>query len=96
MDELENKIEEAADLKYTHQSANPPYCEIKEKAAIRGFVVGAKSDEAKRYWQNGMFDEDDVKFFATRFRHHCDLNGIITNNDTCNEFDTWFNQNKNK
>lgn len=30
-----------------------------------------------------------VKLIATRFRHHCDLKGIVTNNDTCNEFDTW-------
>lgn len=57
----------------------------------------AETDELRKELtklKSSLFDEDDVKFFATRFRHHCDLNGIRTNNDTCREFDKWFETNK--
>ena len=87
MKDYEKEIVEAADLKYTTQSANPPYCEIKEKAAIRGFIEGAKSEAAKEYWQQGMYSEDDLKNFSKFCKDHC------SSSPTYN-LDKWLEQNK--
>ena len=59
MEELEKKIEEAANFKYTHVCENPPYSKYKEKAAIKGFISGALSEEAKEYHQRELLEVID-------------------------------------
>lgn len=93
MVDLEKQIEEAADLKYTKLSANPPYCEIKEKSAIRGFVEGAKSEAAKAYHTKGMYSEDEAKKLALLAAEHAQDYHMKFPYEW---FDEWFEQNKKK
>lgn len=102
MVDLEKQIEEAADLKYTTLSANPPYCEIKGKAAIRGFVEGAKSDAAKAYHTKGMYTLQQVSdFIEDEYDNYLDY---LLENNRCSRrgsktylsFADWFEQNKKK
>lgn len=90
MDILEKKIEEAAQVNAKLDDW------IFSSKNIKSFIKGAKSPEAKAFHQKGLYTEEDIKFYATRFAHQCRLNECATNNDTCNLFDKWFEEIKQK
>lgn len=95
MEDYEKAIEEAADFKYTHQSANPPYCEIKEKATIKGFIEGAKSLEAKAFHTQGMYTEEEILIFlknCIKFIGKDEQSEIWMRLN----YKSWFDQNKKK
>lgn len=85
--DLEKKIEEVATKKYekTRGSFSPG-----SKFLEKVFVEGAKSSEAKEYWQQGMYTEEEVlNLFNGSISVHCfDKRGFTIS------FPRWFEQNK--
>jgi len=51
---IEEDIEKIANLKYTRQSENKPYCEIKDVRAIAGFIEGYKAASTKKFTKEDM------------------------------------------
>lgn len=56
------------------------------------FMLGF--DYGKPFWQQGMYTEEEVKFYCTRFAHQLRLHECHTNDDTCKLFDKWFIKNR--
>lgn len=90
MNDLEKQIEEAA-YKYGNK--------INSHVGDNNFIVGAKSPEAKQYWQQGMYSEEEVEILCLKA-----INDSLTsvnrfmNNSDCELIDQniWFEQNKKK
>ena len=78
MNNLEKKIEEAAKM-YVAKNR-----QIASEESIESFIDGAKSPEAKEYWQHGMYTEKEV-FELLKNSHFEDMNII-----------EWFELNKKK
>ena len=55
-----------------------------------------KSLEVETHNNQDMYNDEEVKFIATRFRHACSLKDINTNLYTCTYFDEWFEEFKKK
>jgi hypothetical protein len=92
MSELEKKIEEAAEE--FSCNGNPFDQDIAVRS--RAFIIGAKSPEAKEYWQKGMYTEEEVKeLFINRSKKFSTsvepFNAILLKQDL-----DWFEQNKKK
>lgn len=83
MKDYEKQIEEAA-IESSNGSWN-------ESDWTSGFIYGAKSPEAKEYWQQGMYSEEEVKRLCSKAWL---IKGDI--NDLIYQFDNWFEQNKKK
>lgn len=68
MKDLEKQIEDAA-LNYSLKSVN------EEAQLYKGisFIKGAKSLEAKEYWQQGMYSEEDLYEILNKFRKEFSL-----------------------
>ena len=91
MNELEKKIEEAADnhhyfgINAPIGSRNRANFEQKKES----FIAGAKSDAAKNYWQKGMYTEEEVKELFRKFViENTNISLIVAGN--------WLNKNKKK
>jgi len=94
MKELEKKIEEAAincaDIIYDDTSE-------KWKVMCGAFKDGVKSTEAKEYWQQGMYTEEEVRGKARdAFNQAISFFHIESNNSADFRFNTWWSQNKKK
>lgn len=81
MEELEKKVEEAA-KKYIKDYYSE---QIMPKCVKDAFINGAKSPEAKEYWQKGMYSEEELLDLTDEFswRH-----------DKSVTFREWFNEHK--
>lgn len=64
------------------------------KNALLAWEAGAKSPEAKEYWQKGMYSEEKVKELFKEFRRNFQLYRCIQILDS--DFEKWFEQNKKK
>lgn len=94
MKELERKIEEAAE-----NNVAPPdnywIPDREERIAISAFKKGAKSDEAKAYWQEGMYTEGEVKEMLNSL-FFTEIYPDYTIKWEQEDLDLWFEQNKKK
>lgn len=99
MKDLEKAIEEAA-LTYAKNDETPTdyFCyETLEDC----WISGAKSPEAKEYWQHGMYSEEEVialfdNWLNTKIKEELmRLSGELDSLSGVT-FEDWFNQNKKK
>lgn len=84
MEDLENKIEEAA-------------CKFAKEGHLNSamsFALGVESEVAKEYWQQGMYSEEEVKNILILY--HGYLRRFTGNIGNIAEIDQWFEQNKKK
>lgn len=95
--ELEKKIEQAAKL-YCQDLYHGEFLTMVIKEV---FILGAKSPEAKEYWQKGMYTEEEVKKLIA-LKYMRDYNDeypeylSMTIEESLNEIGDWFEQNKKK
>ena len=94
MEDLEKHIEISAD-KFADSEWRYSNGYIVAEAVKQYFIVGAKSEAAKNFWQQGMYSEEEVKgmiikFYNSNTKH--DQIGFINQYS----FDKWFEQNKKK
>lgn len=91
--ELEKKIEEASII-----YARGVVIDYSTKTRAIAFIAGAKSLEAKEYWQQRMYTEEETEKLVGLFGIACQewvFNKLIGNqNILCPRLLTWFEQNK--
>ena len=85
MKDLEKQIEEAV-IKYPNEHTNQLPIEV-------AFYDGAKSPEAKEYWQHGMYSEEEAKKLALLAAEYAQDYHMKFPYEW---FDEWFEQNKKK
>ena len=85
MNDLEKKIEEAAKKSSMDYDSRDYTYDI----AKQEFIIGAKSPEAKEYWQQGMYTEEEVTTLINR------LLEFIAHHEP-SEWKKWLDQNKKK
>lgn len=85
MGDLEKQIEEAA-YKYGNKTNS--------HVGDNNFIVGAKSEAAKEYWQQGMYSEEEVFNLIDRI-YTTGIYQMETYNKSMN-LKAWFDQNKKK
>jgi hypothetical protein len=109
---MENKIDfdkeiEKAAKEYTDNSPLGKYkndsgiFKLSYLGQIHDFIVGAKSEATKQYWQENMYSEEEVKKLCNKawkeaFQYGVNGNYSHSKLADCNTFNTWFTQNKNK
>lgn len=92
--DLEKKIEEAArirsKLKEGFDVGEERYYNSQALDNYHSFIEGAKSFEAKEYWQQGMYTEEEVKALLNKYLiEQCASKWDYSD-------DEWFEQNKKK
>ena len=88
--DLEKQIEISAD-KFADSEWRYSNGYIVAEAVKQYFIIGAKSEAAKQYWQQGMYTEEEVKQMIVKFFNSC-TDSFINQYS----FDKWFEQNKKK
>ena len=81
-------------MKQTIEEAAKEYMEKGNYSGYGGFVAGANSPEAKEFWQQGMYSEEDVREIATDFFRY--WYNTISGTNTDEGFSIWFEEYKKK
>lgn len=101
----EKKIEEVANNHCLYERGNCDEDDRLCNLSDHMFVIGAKSDAAKEYWQKGMYTEEEVLLLLKRVgkeisypETYYEPSDTDENNDKYfdSEIEDWFNQNKKK
>lgn len=88
------KIEKAAEKYAESISLGTEDTEIDDEFHAEDFVKGAISPEAKEYWQEGMYTEEEVQELLHNCLIYC--NAFSTTERIRSFLKAWFEQNKKK
>lgn len=92
MEDLEKQMEEAA-----FDYARNPNNEFQYNSKMfNSFIVGAKSEAAKNFWQQGLYTEEEVyKLCKISFEMYMSSDSL-SDDELYEEWEKWYNRNKKK
>lgn len=89
----EKKLEEAAKIQFPETDIEEYYLMAETAFLQPAFIIGAKSDAAKAYWQKGMYTEEEVFKLVTYAAERAQDNHMQFPYQWISD---WFEQNKKK